>query len=195
MIIEMPPPFRSDYFAFDFAQEAWERRQYHDVRKQIFCEEQQLFTGSDLDEIDQRALPIVAISNCGGMLDRVVGVVRIDERKPGVWYGSRLGVVEQYRKLTRFDIFNLFENSQPIAPFNQSIGAALIYKAVSTANALGARQFYATVQEQNVRFFEKMHWRTIYTMTLHNYPHALMEVDLNQYPPSMISLNQLGLAA
>lgn len=195
MIIEMPPPFRSDYFAFDFAQEAWERRQYHQVRQQIFCEEQKLFTGSDLDEIDRHALPIVAISNCGGMLDRVVGVVRIDERKPGIWYGSRLGVVEPYRKLTRFDIFGLFENGQPIAPFNQSIGAALIYKAVSTASALGARQFYATVQEQNVRFFEKMHWRTIYTMMLHNYPHALMEVDLSYYLPSSISLKQLRAAA
>lgn len=195
MIIEMPPPFRSDYFAFDFAQEAWELRQYYAVRHEIFCEEQKLFTGSDRDEIDRRALPIVAISNCGGMLDRVVGVVRIDERKPGVWYGSRLGVVEQYRKLTRFDIFNLFENGQPIAPFNQSIGAALIYKAVSTAHALGANRFYATVQEQNVRFFEKMHWRTIYTMTLHNYPHALMEVDLNYYPPSFIALRQLRNAA
>lgn len=195
MIIEMPPPYKSDYLAFGFAQEAWELRQYRDVRQQIFCHEQQLFTGTDQDEIDRRALPIVAISNCGGMLDRVVGVVRIDERQPGVWYGSRLGVVEGYRKLTRFDVVGLFENNRAVAPFNQSIGAALIYKAVSTANALGAKRFYATVQEQNVRFFEKMHWRTLYKLTLHNYPHALMEVDLNHYPPSQIALQQLRLAA
>lgn len=195
MIIEMPPPYKSDYLSFGFAREPWQLRQYRDLRKAIFCDEQGIFSGSDQDKIDKHALPIVAIATCGGMLDRIVGVVRIDERKPGIWYGSRLGVAADYRKLTRFGVDGLFDDRRPVSPFDQSVGAGLIYKAVSTAKALGAKQFYATVQEQNVRFFEKMYWKSLYTLDLHGRPHALMAVDLGRYPANRRSMGQLRLAA
>ncbi|HEX8427605.1 MSMEG_0567/Sll0786 family nitrogen starvation N-acetyltransferase [Hymenobacter sp.] len=193
MIIETPPPYKSDYLAFDFAQEAWQLQQYHAVRKTIFCDEQGLFSGSDRDTVDATALPIVALATCGGMPDRVVGVVRIDERQPGLWYGSRLGVAADYRKLTRFDCYGLFDEHNPRTPFDQSIGAGLIYKAVSTATALGCQQFYANVQIQNVKFFERLHWHSLFTFELFGMMHARMEADLTYYPASQLALQQFGM--
>ncbi|HEY9882749.1 MAG TPA: MSMEG_0567/Sll0786 family nitrogen starvation N-acetyltransferase, partial [Thermosynechococcaceae cyanobacterium] len=95
----------------------------------------------------------------------VLGVVRIYEPEPGLWYGGRLGVHEAYRRAAR-------------------IGKGLIYKAVTTANTWGCDRFLATVQLQNVRFFQRQHWHSLEELTIHGLPHHLMEADLNYYPPS-----------
>src|SRR5690242_8208824 len=72
--------------------EPWELDGYYRVRRAIFAEEQALFETNDIDEHDAHATPIAATSRIAGMPDEVVGVVRIYESAPGVWYGGRLGV-------------------------------------------------------------------------------------------------------
>ena len=137
---------------------------YYRVRRAIFAEEQALFDASDIDEHDAHATPIAATSRIAGMPDEVVGVVRIYESAPGVWYGGRLGVCQKYRR-------------------RGAIGGALIVTAVSTAHAWGCRRFFATVQAQNVRYFEHHHFRPLETLSLRGRPHALMLADLSAFPP------------
>jgi putative N-acetyltransferase (TIGR04045 family) len=146
------------------ASEPWELDGYFRVRNAIFAEEQGLFESSDLDEHDARATPIVATSQIAGMPDDVVGVVRIYESEPGVWYGGRLGVCRAYRR-------------------RGAVGAALIFTAVSTAHASGCRRFLATVQAQNVRYFERHHFEALAPVELMGRPHALMQADLAAFPP------------
>ena len=146
------------------ASEPWQLAGYRELRRAIFAEEQGLFEGSDIDEHDQHALPIVAHSQIAGMADRVVGVVRIYRSEPGTWYGGRLGVRKEYRRFG-------------------AIGAALISSACSTAHALGCQRFLATVQDGNVRYFERHHFRVLRALDLLGRPHQLMQADLACYPP------------
>lgn len=189
---------------------------YFALRHSIFVEEQQLFQGSDVDEMDEIAYPIVALAaentaetqrrrGVGALVlplthhpvlvpepihamhpssetlvlpltqhpvlthptrpASVLGVVRIYELEPRLWYGGRLGVHEDYRRAAR-------------------IGKGLIYKAVTTANTWGCDRFLATVQLQNVRFFQRQHWHSLEELTIHGLPHHLMEADLQYYPPN-----------
>lgn len=192
MIIETPLPYKCKFITFDFASEPWQQRQYWDLRKRIFCDEQKIFQGSDRDGIDGRAIPIVAECSCGGALDEVIGVVRIDERSPGIWYGSRLGVAELYRLIAGFNSDKLFDGNIARNPFTMGIGAGLIFKAVSTANALGCKEFYAHVQVQNVKLFQRLHWHVLDRVTIHGMEHAFMQADLDFYPASNVSLAQLA---
>lgn len=134
---------------------------YFLLRQQIFCQEQGIFQNSDRDQYDSIAYPIVAVTND----NKIVGVVRIYETQPGLWYGGRLGVHPDYRR-------------------GWKIGKGLIDKAVTTANAWGCDRFLATVQLPNVRFFQRLHWNSVDEISLCNQPHHLMEADLNFYPPS-----------
>ena len=65
--------------------------------RRIFCDEQGLFHDDDGDAIDDRATPLVAMSNVAGMPDSVVGVVRIWETEPRQWWGGRLGTHPEHR--------------------------------------------------------------------------------------------------
>lgn len=132
---------------------------YFLLRQQIFCQEQGIFKTSDRDEYDSIAYPIVAVNNH----NQVVGVVRIYEAQPRLWYGGRLGTHPDYRR-------------------GWKIGKGLIEKAVTTANAWGCDRFLATVQLPNVRFFQRLHWDSIKELSICNQPHHLMEADLNFYP-------------
>ena len=120
-----------------------------------------------------------------GMEDQVVGIVRIDEREPGVWWGSRLGVAQEYRTTSRYNAYHLFPKNETVNPFTLSVGASLIYKAVSTAHAIGCHKFLAFVQEQNVKFFSRLHWDSLEVVNLHGRIHHKMEADLNFYAPSI----------
>ena len=150
-------------YSFQLALSDAEICDYFDLRRQIFCEEQGLFDTHDRDDIDQRAYPIVAIAHEENQPDRIVGVVRIYENSPQHWYGGRLGVHPDFRRVGR-------------------IGKGLIQKAVTTANTWGCDQFLATVQLQNVRFFTRLHWDSLKEIELLNQPHHLMEADLAYYP-------------
>jgi putative N-acetyltransferase (TIGR04045 family) len=138
---------------------------YFALRRSIFVTEQSLFQKSDVDEIDTIAYPIIALSQTLDATPSTVGIVRIYEPKPQLWYGGRLGVHADYRRVGR-------------------IGKGLIHKAVTTANTWGCEKFLATVQLQNVRFFQRLHWNSLEEITVCGLPHHLMEADLSYYPPT-----------
>jgi len=142
----------------------WEREQMLRLRQAVFCEEQGVFQGNDLDEIDRIATSIVALACVGGLPDEVVGTVRIHQAEPGIWWGSRLAVAADYRK-------------------QGNLGAALIRLAVTTAHAQDCRTFLAQVQSRNVPLFRRLHWNSLQEIELHGRPHHLMQADLDWYPP------------
>ncbi|KAM3097084.1 MSMEG_0567/Sll0786 family nitrogen starvation N-acetyltransferase [Phormidesmis sp. 146-35] len=136
---------------------------YFALRHAIFVAEQSLFSESDVDEIDTIAHPIIALSQSS--TSSILGIVRIYEPEPRLWYGGRLGVHPDHRRVGR-------------------IGKGLIHKAVTTANTWGCEKFLATVQLQNVRFFQRLHWNSLEEITVCGLPHHLMEADLSYYPPT-----------
>ena len=152
-------------YRFELARSPEMLRGYFALRQQIFCQEQGLFDGHDRDDLDDLAYAIVAIDDQAPAHQNIVGVVRIYEERARHWYGGRLGVHPDYRRGGR-------------------IGKGLIYKAVTTANGWGCDQFLATVQLQNVRFFQRLHWDSRQEIQLWGLPHHLMEADLAHYPPS-----------
>ena len=164
MMFETVAPFRPCEFRVKFAASRWEREGAYGLRRAVFCDEQRLFAGDDRDAVDEYALPIVALSMLGVAADSVVGAVRIHEEAPGVWFGSRLAVDAEFRRIG-------------------AIGATLIRLAVSSAHAMGARTFLAHVQAQNGPLFHQMHWETLDEVLLHGRPHLKMRADLAFYPP------------
>jgi putative N-acetyltransferase (TIGR04045 family) len=147
-------------YRFHLAKTPTEIQAYFALRHSIFVEEQQVFTGSDVDDLDAIAYPIIATKD-----SEVVGIVRIYESEPKLWYGGRLGVHPNHRRAAQ-------------------VGKGLIYKAVTTANTWGCDRFLATVQLQNVRFFQRLHWNSLEEIDLCGLTHHLMEADLNHYPPT-----------
>ncbi len=157
----------SNRYGFKLAQSPEELQGYYELRRAIFCEEQGVFVEDDTDAVDATAYPIVAIDHEAPIAQSVVGVVRIYEPGPRHWYGGRLGVHPDYRRVGR-------------------IGQGLIYKAVTTANTIGCEEFLATVQLPNVRFFQRLHWNSLAPIELYGLPHHLMQADLRYYPADMI---------
>lgn len=160
-------------YEFKLAIHAQETAAYFALRRDIFTEEQKLFQSDDTDDLDSIAYPIIAVETT---TQKVVGVVRIYEPEPGIWYGGRLGTHIQYRR-------------------GWQIGKGLIEQAVTTAHAWGCTQFLATVQLQNVRFFQRLHWHSLEEIVICDRAHHLMQADLSFYPPSterrpLLSYNQ-----
>ncbi|WP_417410346.1 MSMEG_0567/Sll0786 family nitrogen starvation N-acetyltransferase [Hoeflea sp.] len=164
MIIERPGAFITPEFLIRLATASWEIGGAASLRHRTFVTEQGIFTGHDRDAIDRTALPLVAVSTMASEADEVVGTVRIHEDTPGVWWGSRLAVAPDYRRVGR-------------------LGAELIRLAVGTAHARGCTTFLAHVQMQNVALFEKLHWQSLGQHDLHGHPHMKMQADLAAYPP------------
>ncbi len=135
---------------------------YYQLRHRIFVEEQGLFLDHDRDPLDEIAHPIVAVKS-DSPCSEVLGVVRIYESEPRIWYGGRLGTHPDYRR-------------------GWHIGKGLIHKAVTTANAWGCDRFLATVQIQNVRFFQRLHWDSLEEIEIRGIAHHLMQADLDYYP-------------
>jgi hypothetical protein len=170
-------------FVYKIARAEAEIDGFWQLRRAVFCEEQGIFHESDEDERDRSMIPIICVSMVMGMEDSVGGVVRIHEHEPRVWWGSRLAVHSIFRRRQRLSRSVLVRNHQP-DDCARSIGAGLIYKAVSTARALGCATFYAHVQQQNAAFFETLHWKSLGPVRLHDRPHVHMEADLNFYRPA-----------
>ena len=89
----------SQPYIFKLAISPKEIKDYFDLRRAIFVEEQDVFEEDDLDDIDKTAYPIVAIETAS---DRVVGVVRIYETQPRLWYGGRLGTHPELQNVRFF---------------------------------------------------------------------------------------------
>jgi putative N-acetyltransferase (TIGR04045 family) len=164
MILDPFPAFLPAEYRIKFATDAWERREAAALRRQVFCREQGIFHDDDRDPIDDVAIPIVAISSFGVAPQEVVGTVRIHESEPGVWWGSRLAVASDFRKIG-------------------ALGTSLIRLAVSSAHARGCWRFLAHVQSQNALLFRRLHWHTIEVSDIHGRPHHFMQADLSHYPP------------
>ena len=147
--------------------EDWERRQYYRLREATFRDEQQLLK-EDRDEYDFKALGIIAIGQMFGEPDRVIGAVRIFPEGKHTWWGGRLCVDPIYRQ-------------------HRAIGKALINAAVSTAKKMGCQTFLATVQQQNERYFQRLHWQSQRHIELARIPHVLMQAVLEHYPLQNIS--------
>ncbi len=164
MIFEPFPDFLPAEYRVKFATEAWERREAAALRRKVFCEEQGIFVGDDRDAIDNHAITIVAMSSFVVASQEVVGTVRIHEAEPGTWWGSRLAVASDYRRIS-------------------ALGSSLIRLAISSAHARGCRRFFAHVQSQNAPMFRRLYWHTVDEVVLHGRPHHFMRADLNHYPP------------
>jgi len=120
--------------------------------------EQGLFPITDRDAHDDQAIPIIA--EVGG---RLAGVVRCYRQHGGAWSGGRLAVRPEYRT-------------------GVNIGALLVRKAVELMRARpDVRRFLATVQFQNVRFFQRLGWRRLgKPFLLQGRKHQLMENKLHE---------------
>lgn len=147
-------------YLFKLARTHSEISNYYALRRKIFVEEQALFQHDDVDALDEIAYPIIAVTPDA---PAVVGIVRIYEPEPRLWYGGRLGTHPDYRR-------------------GWHIGKGLINKAVTTANAWGCDRFLATVQIQNVRFFQRLHWDSLEEIEIRGIAHHLMQADLDYYP-------------
>ncbi len=158
------PAFRPAAFQVRRAERPFELIGHHRLREEFFCRQQRIFEHSDRDRIDADAIPLVAVTLLHGDADEVVGAVRIHEEAPGLWWGSRLCVAAAIRG-------------------DAGLGTALIQFAVGTAHAEGCSQFLAHVQVQNVRLFRRVGWHVLDEVTLHGRPHALMEAELDRFPP------------
>jgi putative N-acetyltransferase (TIGR04045 family) len=134
------------------------------LRHRTFVTEQGIFDDHDRDAADHHALPLVAVSTMASEADEVVGTVRIYKAEPGLWWGSRLAVAPEYRRVGR-------------------LGAELIRLAVGTAHAQGCTRFLAHVQMQNVTLFERLNWQPLGQQDLHGHAHMKMQADLASYPP------------
>ena len=141
------------------AREAWQLREYFALRRAVFVTEQQMFAETDHDEFDAHALHLVAMATSAGVCDEVVGVVRIYAQPDGVWYGGRLAVTPRYRRC-------------------REVGSALTHAAVGAARGLGATRFLATVQAENVSYFERHRFRALEPLSLCGRPHQIMEAPL-----------------
>ncbi len=130
----------------------------------MFVREQKVFAKSDRDEHDRGAFQIVA--KAGGS---IVGTVRIYPVKsePGRWVGGRLAVRKEYR--------------------TGRTGSLLVKEAMKRVKRNGCRLFTADIQEQNVRFFQKLGWTTVGMPRLqYGIPHQTMHADLDRVPEDWI---------
>ncbi|MBO0662876.1 GNAT family N-acetyltransferase [Jiella sp. MQZ9-1] len=159
-----PTVFYCPGFFIRAATALYEARGAAALRHRVFVEEQQIFKDHDRDAIDAVATTLVALSTYAHEADEVVGTVRIHEAEPGLWWGSRLAVDQEFRAVGR-------------------LGRQLIRLAVSTAKGRGCDRFFAHVQRQNVPLFAKLGWSIEDEVVVHGVPHALMRADLTCYEP------------
>lgn len=127
----------------------------HEIRRQVFVDEQKLFDGDDRDEHDDYAIHYAAL-----LRDCIIGTVRIYRDPDGIWWGGRLAVLKRYRGRA---------------------GRLLIQACVERVQREGCVHFRAFVQQDNVAFFKTLNWVAIGDLTLIcNRPHQLMEAVLSQ---------------
>ncbi len=130
-----------------------ELRAAYEIRKNIFVNEQKLFSKSDRDTFDSKAIHIVALLD-----NEVVGTVRVYEKDRDIWFGSRLAVLRPYRGRA---------------------GGLLVQKAIETVKEKGAKQFFAYVQLHTVSFFKRLGWKPVgKPLNYKEKPHQLMEAQL-----------------
>ncbi len=142
-------------FTFKIAGTESELEGYFRLRHEVFVQEQKIFPETDIDDYDHSATHIVAIDG-----SNVVGVVRCYKKEGDTWLGGRLGAAPAYR--------------------NGQVGARLVRLAVRTVKSKGCKTFLAYIQPQNVKFFERLGWKTVREPVIYQgLTHQLMEADLD----------------
>jgi putative N-acetyltransferase (TIGR04045 family) len=130
-----------------------ERAACFEIRKQVFVDEQKLFCDTDLDDHDNDAVHIAAVSN-----HKIIGTVRIYREEEDVWVGGRLAVKKRYRG---------------------KVGKLLVLKAVEIVKNNNAKVFKAVIQADNVPFFLNLKWKPVGEMFMHHRQmHQLMQSQL-----------------
>ncbi|WP_240615991.1 MSMEG_0567/sll0787 family protein [Nakamurella deserti] len=149
-------------FLLSRAETAADLAAYHRLRRAAFVERQQLFTGSDRDDVDDDPRTVVIVARAGG---HIVGGVRLAPagRGPdiGWWAGSRLVVSRDGQAL-------------------RGVGAALIRAACAAAESAGVLRFDAMVQGRNETLFRRLGWDTIRTLDRHGLPHVEMRYPIDR---------------
>ncbi|MFD3588388.1 MSMEG_0567/sll0787 family protein [Streptomyces sp. NPDC058683] len=144
-------------FRIEEARGGAEAAAYRRLRRDVFVDEQGLFSGHDLDDRDADPRTVVLVARAEG--GEVVGGVRLgpvaDGPDIGWWAGGRLVVA-------------------PRARGARGIGAALVRAACAHAEAAGALRFDATVQSRNEVLFRRLGWRSVRPVTVAGAPHVLM---------------------
>ncbi|WP_307220424.1 MSMEG_0567/sll0787 family protein [Microbacterium sp. SORGH_AS_0888] len=135
---------------------------YRSIRREVFVEEQELFAGTDRDDVDDdpRAVVLVAVGPDGDVL----GGVRLapaTSRDIGWWTGGRLAVRRSARHAG-------------------GIGSALVREACRQAVARGVLRFEATVQAHNEPLFRHLGWVPWATTTLAGVPHVRMRWPIDR---------------
>jgi len=131
---------------------------HHEIRRDVFVEEQGIFRGSDRDERDDDPATIEVLGVGGGIAGGAVRLYPFGE--PGLWRGDRLAVLPAFRK--------------------HGLGGPLVRFAVRTAGELGGELMVAFIQPQNVEYFRKLGWRPTGAPRDHvGLPHQRMVIDLH----------------
>jgi putative N-acetyltransferase (TIGR04045 family) len=145
------------------------RAQYRALRRQVFVAEQGLFTGHDLDDVDDDPRTVVLVARDDRDPARpVIGGVRLAPATGtdiGWWTGSRLAVHPRARR---------------VGGRGGTVGAALVRAACATAEQAGALRFEATVQAGNERFFARLGWQRLADVALAGAPHVLMRYPMDR---------------
>jgi radical SAM protein (TIGR04043 family)/putative N-acetyltransferase (TIGR04045 family) len=128
------PAFEKAEYLLKIAASEDELKQYYAVRQEVFVQEQGIFREKDQDDHDAESLPIIGIDPESG---RVVGVVRCYPLGNGDWVGGRLAVLPAFRR---------------------GLGSRLVRQAMAEVQSRGCHNFYAQIQEQNVKFFQRLGW-------------------------------------
>jgi len=123
------------------------------LRKDVFVDEQKIFSESDRDEHDNQSICLIAeIGN------EIIGTVRMYPEENNKWIGGRLAVQKKYR--------------------GSNAATLLVKEAVRLVKSKSASQFTSSIQLKNVGFFKRLGWESI--GTVFNYqgiPHQLMAAD------------------
>lgn len=135
---------------------------YQAIRREVFVDEQELFTGDDRDDIDDdpRTVVLVAVDADGDVL----GGVRLAPatgRDIGWWTGGRLAVRRGARHAG-------------------GIGSALVREACRQAVLRGVLRFEATVQKRNEPLFRHLGWVSWGTTTLAGARHVQMRWPIDR---------------
>jgi putative N-acetyltransferase (TIGR04045 family) len=137
--------------------EGTDHRAYHELRRSVFVDEQGMFSGHDLDDVDAGPATVVLVATDPS--GQVVGGVRVaphdDDPTGGWWTGSRLAVCSGHRH-------------------GRQVGASLVQAACAVVEQAGALRFDATVQASAATFFSSLGWETIRPVSLAGRPHLSM---------------------
>ena len=143
-------------YIFKIADTEKELDEYFRLRHEVFVKEQRIFPETDIDDYDGDAVHIVAVEKA---TEKTVGAVRCYRREGDTWIGGRLSAAPGSR--------------------NGIVGSNLVRFAVKTVISKDCKKFLAYIQPQNVRFFERLGWKTVGEPIIYQgLPHQLMEADL-----------------